>query len=126
MEVADQAHLRKLFRRPSAGDVLLIEDIDSAGLKREEMVPRTYQDGNDRDHHGEDERSKQDEKKVDITIQGLFSTIHTARNEGVILIMTTNKPETLDPALVRPGLIDKNVHFGCATKGVAQRIFTRM
>lgn len=30
---------------------------------------------------------------------------------GRIIIMTTNKPETLDKALIRPGRIDHNIHF---------------
>merc|ERR1712164_114900 len=29
-----------------------------------------------------------------------------------ILIMTTNHPEKLDPALIRPGRIDKKLHLG--------------
>lgn len=34
---------------------------------------------------------------------------------GRIIIMTTNKPETLDKALIRPGRIDYNIHFTKAT-----------
>ena len=33
--------------------------------------------------------------------------------------MTTNKPETLDKALIRPGRIDHNIHF---TKAVSKDI----
>jgi ATP-dependent 26S proteasome regulatory subunit len=38
---------------------------------------------------------------------------------GRIIIMTTNKPETLDKALIRPGRIDHNIHF---TKAVSKDI----
>jgi len=31
---------------------------------------------------------------------------------GRLLVMTTNHPEKLDPALIRPGRIDKNVKLG--------------
>lgn len=31
------------------------------------------------------------------------------KNEGVIIIAATNMPESLDPALVRPGRFDKQV-----------------
>jgi hypothetical protein len=34
---------------------------------------------------------------------------------GRIIIMTTNKPEQLDKALIRPGRIDYNIHFTKAT-----------
>lgn len=34
---------------------------------------------------------------------------------GRIIIMTTNKPNTLDKALIRPGRIDYNIHFTKAT-----------
>ncbi len=34
---------------------------------------------------------------------------------GRIIVMTTNKPEQLDKALVRPGRIDYNIHFTKAT-----------
>lgn len=34
---------------------------------------------------------------------------------GRIIIMTTNKPEVLDKALIRPGRIDHNIHFTKAT-----------
>jgi hypothetical protein len=34
---------------------------------------------------------------------------------GRIIVMTTNKPEVLDRALIRPGRIDHNIHFTLAT-----------
>ena len=34
---------------------------------------------------------------------------------GRIIVMTTNKPEVLDGALIRPGRIDHNIHFTLAT-----------
>lgn len=35
---------------------------------------------------------------------------------GRIVIMTTNHPEVLDRALIRPGRIDVRAHFGCAPR----------
>jgi chaperone BCS1 len=40
--------------------------------------------------------------------------------------MTTNHPENLDAALIRPGRVDKQVEFKCATQGEAKRMFERM
>jgi hypothetical protein len=36
--------------------------------------------------------------------------------QGIIVIMTSNHPEVLDPALIRPGRIDLHLHLGYATK----------
>ena len=36
--------------------------------------------------------------------------------EGRILVMTTNSPESLPPALLRPGRIDLNVKFGLVSQ----------
>ena len=40
----------------------------------------------------------------------------TMETPGRILIMTSNHPEMLDPALIRPGRVDVQVHFDNATK----------
>lgn len=40
--------------------------------------------------------------------------------------MTSNVPDTLDEALIRPGRIDKQVHFGPMTRANAESIFLRM
>ena len=41
---------------------------------------------------------------------------------GRIIIMTTNKPETLDKALIRPGRIDIKINFTKCTKQMTQDI----
>jgi chaperone BCS1 len=40
--------------------------------------------------------------------------------------MTTNKPEKLDDALIRPGRVDLQVAFGNATQPQVQELFERM
>lgn len=65
----------------------------------------------------EQPEKKTDEKAVGITLSGLFNIIDGVFDAyGRILIMTTNHPETLDPALVRPGRVDMRIEFGnCVT-----------
>lgn len=49
-----------------------------------------------------------------------------ASHEGRVLIMTTNTPEQLDEALIRPGRVDMQVAFTNATREQALQLFVRM
>lgn len=42
------------------------------------------------------------------------------------MIMTTNDPEALDKALIRPGRVDMQVYFGYLSKANAKQMFKRM
>ena len=44
-------------------------------------------------------------------------------NEGVIMIAATNRPDILDPALMRPGRFDRQVMVGYPDVQAAERIF---
>ncbi|KAJ3078633.1 hypothetical protein HK102_004352 [Quaeritorhiza haematococci] len=44
-------------------------------------------------------------------------------DEGVIVIMTTNHPEVLDPALIRPGRIDLHLELGYCTHYQLERMY---
>jgi len=125
-EVKDEAHLRQLFRTPSAGDILLIENIDSAGIGREQLVEVKSNDSNNEEDDDDQEIVATKKKKQGVSLSGLLNTIDTARNDECIIIFTSNRPDTLDKALVRPGRIDKKILFAHATQAVAGRIFTRM
>lgn len=49
-----------------------------------------------------------------------------ASHEGRVLVMTTNHPEQLDEALIRPGRVDHQVAFSNATQGQVKELFQRM
>jgi hypothetical protein len=84
--------------------LVLIEDIDCAFKDRKS---------------GEDRTSR-------ITFSGLLNAIDgVAAGEGRLLFATTNHPERLDPALVRPGRIDRKIEIGMADRDQARRIFER-
>ncbi|PVH93700.1 P-loop containing nucleoside triphosphate hydrolase protein [Periconia macrospinosa] len=108
--ITNESFLRPLFKRPTKGDILLLEDIDAANIQRESVVKVDRLD-----------------KIIDnpISLSGLLSAID-AIPDGVILIMTTNRPQSLDEALIRSGRVDKRVLFGYANNIVAQSIFTRI
>jgi len=42
-------------------------------------------------------------------------------NEGVILIAATNRPDVLDPALLRPGRFDRQIVVPTRTSWAARR-----
>jgi mitochondrial chaperone BCS1 len=61
-----------------------------------------------------------------LTFSGLLNAIDgMASQEGHILIMTTNHPERLDPALIRPGRVDRHLHLGLADGDMTLRLFER-
>ncbi|KAI9712342.1 MAG: hypothetical protein M1820_001555 [Bogoriella megaspora] len=62
-----------------------------------------------------------------ISLSGLLNTIDgVASHEGRVLIMTSNHPEILDPALVRPGRVDMKIKFGLAGRDQTIELFERM
>ena len=62
-----------------------------------------------------------------ITMSGLLNAIDgVASQEGRVLVMTTNFPEKLDDALIRPGRVDLKVRFDLARRKEMQELFMRM
>jgi len=68
-----------------------------------------------------------DHKRNRITLSGLLNAIDgVASHEGRILVMTTNHPERLDPALIRPGRVDMQIGFKLAARQQIRELFIRM
>lgn len=100
----DDKELSELLAEVPANSMVLIEDIDCAFIARSV---------------GEDKANK-------ITFSGLLNAIDgVAAGEGRILFATTNHPQRLDPALVRPGRIDRKVEIGLADRDQIGRIYQR-
>jgi len=79
---------------------------------------KSVNDKNDRDNPG---------KKQGISLSGLLNAIDgVASHEGRVLIMTTNFPEKLDEALIRPGRVDMKIEFSLATREQIRELFIRM
>ena len=71
-------------------------------------------------------RKAGEEKTTRITFSGLLNAIDgVAAGEGRILFATTNHPERLDAALVRPGRIDRQIEIGLADREQCRTIFQR-
>ena len=119
--------------------VVLLEDIDSAGLSKrqeEETVEKPKPEDEAAAKIGvEITRAIQSARKDGLTnkdnqgisLSGLLNAIDgVASHEGRVLLMTTNFPEKLDEALIRPGRVDMKVKFTNATRSQICELFTRM
>ncbi|KXJ85278.1 hypothetical protein Micbo1qcDRAFT_210106 [Microdochium bolleyi] len=114
--------LGTLFSKLPPRCIVLLEDIDTAGLRRS---------GDESDYSG---RGMQNgfhrggnSGKQGISLSSLLNAIDgVAAQEGRVLIITTNAPESLDEALIRPGRVDIQVKFANATRAQAQEQFVRM
>ena len=88
--------VRDLFEqaRKIAPAIVFIDEIDAVGRKR-----------------GSGLGGGHDEKKQTLN-QLLVEMDGFTRSEGVIVLAATNRPDILDPALLRPGRFDRQIHVG--------------
>lgn len=107
--------LEQLFDQIPNRCLVLIEDVDSAGIMRENMK--------DSGKHSKSSK-KSKSKKGFVTLSGLLNVIDgVCSAEGRVLMLTSNSPDNLDPALIRPGRIDKQILFGNASYQVMEKMF---
>lgn len=68
-----------------------------------------------------------DKPQNELTLSGLLNAIDGVfDNDGRIMIMTTNHPDVLDKALIRPGRIDRKILFDYCTLEQIQGIYKMM
>ncbi|KAL8922443.1 MAG: hypothetical protein Q9208_005165 [Pyrenodesmia sp. 3 TL-2023] len=118
--------------------VVLLEDIDAAGLVKRDEPTETEQPKETSEAaklgaeiskaiKASQERSTKGKDVQGISLSGLLNAIDgVASHEGRVLLMTTNFPEKLDEALIRPGRIDKKIFFTKATHSQITELFIRM
>jgi len=123
--------VRELFRvaEEHAPSIVFIDEIDAVGTKRydsnsggEREIQRTMLellnqlDGFD---------SRGDVKVNNNCVIYLFRTCRMFMNLYSFLqvVMATNRIETLDPALIRPGRIDRKIEFPLPDEKTKRRIF---
>ncbi|MCY2985698.1 MAG: AAA family ATPase [Planctomycetota bacterium] len=100
----EDSGISELFSSIPVNSIVLMEDIDCAFIDRKEA----------------------DDKRSKVTFSGLLNAIDgVAAGEGRLLFATTNHIERLDPALIRPGRIDRKMFIGYATQEQAARLFQR-
>ncbi|CAD6451727.1 b656ec0f-0a53-4e0e-afed-0cd71481acaa [Sclerotinia trifoliorum] len=151
-----EEELGNLFTNLPPRCIVLLEDIDTAGLTRvnedkvessdecssdsssgeNEAITKKHKKGKGRGGRGRHSRGSKkskkskkddDDEKKGISLSGLLNIIDgVASHEGRVLVMTTNHPEKLDEALIRPGRVDCQVAFTNATRHQIKEIFERM
>ena len=90
------SRVRDLFDQAKkvAPAIIFIDEIDAVGRKR-----------------GSGLGGGHDEKEQTLN-QLLVEMDGFSRTEGVIVLAATNRPDILDPALLRPGRFDRQIHVG--------------
>ena len=95
--------LSNLMSEVRGGSIVLMEDVDC-----------TFPD-----------REKSDKDRV--TLSGLLNVLDgVSSREGCVVFMTTNHASRLDPALARPGRVDKKIEFSSATRDQIDRLAARI
>lgn len=99
--------VRELFRvaEDHAPSIVFIDEIDAIGTKRYDS------------HSG-------GEREIQRTLLELLNQLDGFDSRGdVKVVMATNRIETLDPALIRPGRIDRKIEFPLPDEKTKRRIF---
>ena len=85
--------------------IVFIDEIDAVGTKRYES-------------------NSGGEREIQRTMLELLNQLDGFDSRGdVKVIMATNRIETLDPALIRPGRIDRKIEFPLPDEKTKRRIF---
>lgn len=99
-DMTKDSDLISMFSQVESGSVLLLEDIDIFHATRE-----------------------RDDEAGGVSLSGLLNVLDgVSTPNGLITILTTNKPEVLDDALIRPGRVDRIEEIGLCEPEHFQRL----
>lgn len=95
------ARVRELFEKARAAEkaIIFIDEIDAVGKARSKGVAT----------------GANDERESTLN-QLLVEMDGFARTPGLVMIAATNRPDVLDPALLRPGRFDRKIHVAAPDK----------
>jgi len=120
-ELNDQKLKRAVSTIPE-NSVILFEDIDcmKVGGRKSRIDDESQKSRITEDAKGESG------DRFGVTLSGLLNVLDGLHApENVLFLMTTNKIEALDPALLRPGRIDYRLFMGTATEGQKAELYRR-
>ncbi|KAH9889719.1 P-loop containing nucleoside triphosphate hydrolase protein [Xylariomycetidae sp. FL2044] len=116
-------HLERAFLSLPARCIVLLEEIDAVGMTRGPNAKKRA--GQKTRPQGGKESSGAETGPV--TLATLLSALDGATSsEGRIVVMTSNFPDQLDKALLRPGRIDSIIYLGHIDQANAERMFIRL
>ncbi|GIK04416.1 hypothetical protein Aspvir_008499 [Aspergillus viridinutans] len=117
----DEDGLASLFQGLPKRCIVLLEDVDTAGLREAGNLSQAPANADGPEKSFED-------KEPDgggISLSALLNVLDgVGAHEGRILIMTTNHLEKLDAALTRPGRVDKMYYLGFADTPSIKQLFS--
>lgn len=106
----------RMMKIPISKRIYLLDEIDALG----DIVLQRTNTIHGRNDYGMTSSALPDE----LTLGEILDVFDgNNQNHGRVLFMTSNHPEKLDRALLRPGRIDVNLKFGKATKDTIQNAF---
>ena len=89
--------------------IALLEDVDAAFAK-----------------HSRGQTAEDGYRGANVTFSGLLNALDgVASGEERVIMLTTNHRDRLDPALVRPGRVDREVYIGWAREGQVREMWRR-
>jgi chaperone BCS1 len=123
MEDIDAAFTRGITRDTTDTE---LEDPRHRGRQRR---GRASSEDDPDDHQGQDRgrnSNSSEGKDARITLSGLLNALDgVSAQEGRLLFATTNRYQSLDPALIRPGRMDIHVEFRLASQYQAGELYKR-
>ncbi|KXT17464.1 hypothetical protein AC579_5712 [Pseudocercospora musae] len=121
--IANDADLEQMFSEIPPRCIVLLEDIDAVWSMNREQRHERHLNVNDPNSDAQSTHSQ----VSNVTLSGLLNVLDgVGSQEGRVVIMTTNKPEQLDAALVRPGRVDFKLYLGNISRQSAAQMFLRM
>lgn len=114
--------LKRAVSTVPQNSVILFEDIDcmKVGGRQPRAEPETNKS------HAPEEEKHDSTDRFGVTLSGLLNVLDGFHApENVLFLMTTNRIEALDPALLRPGRIDYRLYMGQATEEQMVTLYRR-
>lgn len=125
--LANDGELESMFDELPPRCIILLEDIDAVGIPRRNELAARMTGLDDKDDDEDDEDEENGSGRGRSTLSGLLNVLDgVASQEGRIVFMTSNLADKLDPALVRPGRIDRKIFLGNINQESARLMFLRM
>ena len=114
--------LMKAINDVPQGAIVLFEDVDCMSSTKARRDPEKKPAGTPPDKP--EEKALAD--KFGVTMSGLLNVLDGFHApDDVLFMMTTNKIEALDPALLRPGRIDYRLYLGVASEQQKLELYRR-